>query len=88
MKGKAPGRVPIAITVCANDRNAPGAELLLKVVDYLKSNKLSDRVELDAAFSSKKAASARPCVSIGEEVLDNCSFESVKKAIQHALSEE
>ena len=87
LKGTAAVRVPVSITVCTNEDKCAGEELLLKVVDFVKSHGYADKVDIDAAFSSKKGRQGSLCVSVGEEVLDNTSFDSVKKAIENSFKE-
>jgi len=102
LHGKAENRLPITVTICANQENCPGQTLLALIVDFVKKNGYSDKVEIDATFSSRPQSDGTICVTIGNTVVDRCAFtnaanteeqlknhaafENIKKAITQALS--
>ncbi|MDD3118259.1 MAG: NADH-dependent [FeFe] hydrogenase, group A6 [Victivallales bacterium] len=74
LRGKAEERLPITVTICANQKNCPGQMLLALIVDFVKKSGYTDRVDIDAAFSSRPQPDGTICVTIGDMVVDRCAF--------------
>jgi len=103
MRGGAEKRLPITVTICANRSDCPGKLLLGLLVDYVKGQSWSDRVDIDAAFSSRQRVEGTIGVTIGEAVTESCEFtnalnteekllncrefETLKIALNHAVEE-
>jgi len=101
IRGTEKNSVPIIVTICANREDCPGHNLLARVVKYVKDNGWENKVNIDAAFSSRQGPDAPICVTVGDEVLDSCvfrnpmnteeeirnrcEFESVRKAMDACL---
>jgi len=101
LQGSAPTRLPIAVTICANQENCPGQKLLGLIVEYVKTNGYQDRVDIDATFSSRPSEDGTICVTVGDKIIDRCeftnpvnteenlrnhaAFDKVKKSIDAAL---
>lgn len=74
MRGDAENRVPVTVTICANRADCPGKLLLGLLVDYVKGKGWSDRVDIDAAFSSRQRVEGTIGVTIGDSVTESCEF--------------
>ena len=89
------------MTICANRSDCPGKLLLGLLVDHVKSKGWSDRVDIDAAFSSRQRVEGTIGVTIGDSVTESCEFtnalnteekllncrefESLKRALNNAM---
>lgn len=85
LRGTLQNRLLVAVTVSADEKKALGEQLLGDIVKYIKDSHFDDRVDVDAAFSSKKGKKGSLCVSVGDEVLNNCDLENIKKAIADSI---
>lgn len=74
VRGTEDKRIPIAVTICANQKDCPGKMLLALIVDYVKKNELTDRVDVDAVFSSRPGPNGTICVTVGDRMLERCEF--------------
>jgi len=81
-RGKNKRKVPITVTICANIPDCPGQRLLATIVNYVKENKLIDKVDIDAAFSSRQKRDGTISVTVGSEVIDSCKFLNAKTTEQ------
>lgn len=102
IRGTAPERLQICVTICANQKDCPGQALLGLIVKYVKEKGYGDKVDVDAAFSSRPEADGTICVTVGDEIVDRCrffnainteeqlrnhsEFENIKKIIDSALN--
>jgi NADH-quinone oxidoreductase subunit G len=101
LRGTEDERLPIIVTICTQQKNCPGQTLLGMIVEYVKSKGYADKVDIDAAFSSRPEADGTICVTVGDQIVDRCTFinaanteeqlqnhaafEVIKKAIDSAL---
>ncbi|MCP3966981.1 MAG: 2Fe-2S iron-sulfur cluster binding domain-containing protein [Lentisphaerae bacterium] len=101
VRGTEDNRLPIIVTICAKQQDCPGQKLLALIVDYVKKNGYGEKVDIDAAFSSRPEADGTICVTVGNQVVDRCNFinavnteeqlqnhvefENIKKAIDAVL---
>ncbi|QSH41926.1 NADH-dependent [FeFe] hydrogenase, group A6 [Lentisphaerota bacterium ZTH] len=101
VRGTENNRLPVIVTICAKQQDCPGQKLLALIVDYVKKNGYGEKVDIDAAFSSRPEADGTICVTVGDQVVDRCKFinavnteeqlqnhvefENIKKAIDAAL---
>lgn len=102
IRGKNKNRLPVAVTICAMQPDCPGQVLLGMICEYIKKNKWTDKVDVDAVFSSREEKDGTICVSIGELSVDRCkftnamnteeelentkAFETIKEALKAELS--
>ncbi len=93
--------LPITVTICAKQENCPGQLLLGMISDYVKKQKYTDCVNIDAAFSSRVQEDGTICVTVGsqsiertkftnaqntiEQLTNQAAFESIKKAIDDGV---
>ncbi len=70
LRGSAEKKLPICVTICTNQKDCAGQKLLAGLVGFVKDQGLSERVDIDAAFSSRPDAEGTIGVTIGELVLD------------------
>lgn len=73
----------ICVTICAQQDNCPGQTLLALIVDYVKSNNYADRVNIDAAFSSRPEIDGTICVTVGDHIIDRCHFINAENTEEH-----
>ncbi len=101
LRGTKEPLLPICVTICANQDDCPGQMLLGLIVDFVKKSGFEDRVEIEAAFSSRQQDDGTVCVTVGDMVIDRCSFthglttedqlrnhaefDNIRKAIEQAL---
>ncbi len=97
MRGTTAKRLPITVTICAKQPDCPGQLLLGMISQYVKENGYADRVDIDAAFSSRPESDGTICVTVGDQVVERtrftnavntleqlenqAAFESIRKAI-------
>jgi NADH-quinone oxidoreductase subunit G len=74
MRGTAAKRLPITVTICANQENCPGQLLLGMISKYVKDKNYTDLIDLDAAFSSRSEMDGTVCVSIGDRIVERADF--------------
>ncbi|MDO4586071.1 MAG: [FeFe] hydrogenase, group A [Planctomycetia bacterium] len=102
MRGTSQHCVPVTVTICAKQENCPGQMLLGMISQFVKKNGYSDRINLDAAFSSRPEEDGTICVTVGEQVVERtkftnavntieqlenqAAFESIKKEIVNAIA--
>ncbi|UDQ96576.1 NADH-dependent [FeFe] hydrogenase, group A6 [Lentisphaerota bacterium WC36G] len=102
LKGDADKLLPIIVTICTKQENDPGQKLLALIVDYVKNNNLADKVEIEAAFTSRPSADGTIAVTVGsqtverskfknainteEELANNAEFAKIKEAIDKELA--
>ena len=80
-------KIPVCITICTKQENCPGKALLGMVVDYIKKNNLSERFDVDAAFSSRPEADGTLAVTVGDQEIGRSdSLEATFQAVVAALS--
>lgn len=74
IRGSAEYRLPITVTIAANQDDCPG-QLLLGMIDkYVKEKGCVDQVDLDAAFSSRAEEKGTICVTVGDQVVERTEF--------------
>lgn len=73
-RGTVENPLPISVTICANQKDDPGHNLLGLVADYVKNNNWLDSVDIFATFSSRPESNGTICVSVGDQVIDRCTF--------------
>ncbi|MDD5129625.1 MAG: NADH-dependent [FeFe] hydrogenase, group A6 [Candidatus Omnitrophica bacterium] len=62
-----------------------GAQALLRqLLEYIRENNLSDKVEVKASFCFEKCDRG-PVVRVGDEIFENCNFERIKERIEKTL---
>jgi NADH-quinone oxidoreductase subunit G len=99
--GTAAKKLPVIVTICANQPDCPGQTLLGLIVKYVKEKGYEDLVDVEAAFSSRRQTDGTICVTVGDAVIDRCKFikaanteeqlqnhrefENIKQAIANAL---
>ncbi|MGL4595276.1 MAG: [FeFe] hydrogenase, group A [Thermoguttaceae bacterium] len=102
IRGSAKFCLPITVTICAKQENCPGQLLLGMIGEFVKEKHLEDRVNLDAAFSSRPESDGTICVTVGDQVIERtkftnavntieqienqAAFESIKKAIERGIA--
>lgn len=102
LTGTADKLLPITVTICATEDDCPGQTLLGMIVDYIKRNNYSEKVDVAATFTSRPEKDGTICVTIGDRVVDYCKFvnainteeqlanhvefEGIKQAIDSALA--
>ncbi|MGL6193812.1 MAG: [FeFe] hydrogenase, group A, partial [Thermoguttaceae bacterium] len=102
IRGTAKNLLPITVTICAKQDNCPGQLLLGMISDYVKAQGYEDRVELDAAFSSRPESDGTICVTVGDQIVERAkftnavntieqienqvAFESIKKGIESGIA--
>ena len=74
MRGTAEKRLPITVTICANQEDCPGQLLLGMISKYVKEQGYSEKVDIDAAFSSRQGAGGTICVTIGDHIVERAEF--------------
>jgi NADH-quinone oxidoreductase subunit G len=74
IRGKAKSRLPVAVTICANQEDCPGQILLGMIVEFIKKNGWTDRTDVDAVFSSREQKDGTICVTVGDMNIERCHF--------------
>ena len=74
MRSESKDSLTICVTICAQQDDCPGQKLLGLIVDFVKTNNYADRVNIDAAFSSRPEVDGTVCVTVGDHVIDRCNF--------------
>ncbi|MDO5553936.1 MAG: [FeFe] hydrogenase, group A [Planctomycetia bacterium] len=82
MRGTAEKRLPITVTICAKQENCPGQLLLGMIASYVKEHGYSDRVDLDAAFSSRESQDGTLCVTIGDQAVERTRFTNANNTLE------
>lgn len=82
MKGTAAKRLPITVTICAKQENCPGQVLLGMISEYVKQRNFTDKVDLDAAFSSRAAEDGTICVTVGDRVVERTKFTNALNTVE------
>ncbi len=82
MRGTAAKRLPITVTICAKQQNCPGQLLLGMICQYVKDNQLADRVDVDAAFSSRPESDGTICVTVGDQVVERTKFTNAANTLE------
>ena len=83
--------LPICVTLCTKQKDCPGQQLIGRVVGYLRERGYADKVNVEAAFSSRPEADGTIAVTIGDlDIPRNGSvdetFNAVKQAIETAFA--
>ena len=86
LKGDADKLLPIIVTICTKQENDPGQKLLGLIVDYVKANNYADRVEIEAAFTSRPSADGTIAVSVGTQTMDRSSFKNAINTEEELLN--
>ncbi len=82
-----PGRIPVCITICTNQKDYPGKALLDMVVDYIDRNHMNGRFDVDAAFSSRPESDGTLAVTVGDQEIERSdSLEATFQAVVKALN--
>ena len=81
--GSAEKKLPICVTICTQQQDCNGQQLLSGLVGFVKANGLAENVDIDATFSSRPQKEGTIGVTIGDMVLDmdDCNVEALGKAI-------
>lgn len=74
MRGTAKTRLPITVTICANQADCPGQLLLGMISKYVKEQGYAETVDIDAAFSSRQGTGGTICVTIGDHIVERAEF--------------
>lgn len=101
IRGSAKCCLPITVTICAKQEHCPGQILLGMISEFVQYRHFQDRVNLDAAFSSRPETDGTICVTVGDQVIERTkftnavntieqienqvAFETVKKAIERGI---
>ena len=72
--GSAEKKLPICVTICTQQKDCKGQQLLAGLVGFVKANGLAEKVDIDATFSSRPQVEGTIGVTIGDLVLDLSSF--------------
>ena len=81
----------ICVTLCTRQQNCPGQKLLGMIVEFVKANGLTEKVNIDAAFSSRPESDGTIAVTVGDVVIPRSDsveamFKVVKQAIESMLA--
>ena len=68
--------LPITVTICASRENDPGQLLLGLIVGYIKEKGYSEKVSVEAAFTSRPNADGTIAVAIGDQTIGQSKFTS------------
>ncbi|MBQ7730606.1 MAG: iron hydrogenase small subunit, partial [Lentisphaeria bacterium] len=82
MRGTAPERFMITVTICAKQDNCPGQLLIGMISEYVRSKNYTDKVDMDAAFSSRPEQDGTICVTIGDEVVERTKFRNALNTLE------
>ena len=82
MRGTAPDRFMITVTICAKQDNCPGQLLIGMISEYVRSKNYTDKVDMDAAFSSRPEQDGTICVTIGDEVVERTKFRNALNTLE------
>ena len=82
MRGTAPNRFTITVTICAKQDNCPGQLLIGMISEYVRSKNYTDKVDMDAAFSSRPEQDGTICVTIGDEVVERTKFRNALNTLE------
>ena len=85
--GSAEKKLPICVTICTQQQDCQGQQLLANLVGFVKANGLAEQVDIDATFSSRPQAEGTIGITIGDLVLDkdDYSVETLGKAIKDGV---
>ena len=73
-RGTAEHRLPITVTICAKQENCPGQLLLGMVARFVRENGYTDKVDIDAVFSSRAQEDGTVCVTVGDQTVERTKF--------------
>ena len=82
MRGTAPERFMITVTICAKQDNCPGQLLIGMISEYVRGKNYTDKVDMDAAFSSRPEQDGTICVTIGDEVVERTKFRNALNTLE------
>jgi len=82
MRGVESNRLPITVTICANQENCPGQLLLGMLSSYVKDKKYTPWVDMDAAFSSRPAQDGTICVTVGDQIVERTHFHNAMNTLE------
>ncbi|MDO4558293.1 MAG: [FeFe] hydrogenase, group A [Planctomycetia bacterium] len=82
MRGTAKHSLPITVTICARQENCPGQLLLGMISQYVREKGYADRVNLDAAFSSRAFGDGTICVTVGDQIVERTRFTNAVNTIE------
>ncbi len=77
--------LPVTVTIGANGSAETGQKVLASLVDYVKGNKLTNKVNLYAAFSPRSLKGNTTTVTVGEHTLSACDADEALTAIKKAI---
>ncbi len=86
--GSAEKKLPICVTICTQQKDCKGQQLLAGLVGFVKANGLAEMVDIDAAFSSRPQVEGTIGITIGNLILDmeEYSVETLGKAIKDGIA--
>ncbi len=86
--GSAEKKLPICVTICTQQQDCNGQELLVGLVGFVKQNGLAEKVDIDATFSSRPQKEGTIGITIGDLVLDmeDYSIETLGQAIKEGVA--
>ncbi len=82
LRGSAPQRLQITVTICAKQEDCPGQLLLGMIAAYVKEHGYLDRADIDAAFSSRHSGDGTICVTVGEQVVERTRFTNAQNTLE------
>ncbi len=82
LRGKTSNSLPITVTICAKQKNCPGQLLLGMIASYVKEKGYVDRINLDAAFSSRESEDGTICVTVGDQVVERTKFTNATNTME------
>lgn len=82
IRGTAKNCLPITVTICAKQENCPGQLLLGMVSHFIDERGYADRVNLDAAFSSRPQEDGTICITVGDQVIERAKFINAGNTIE------
>lgn len=81
-RGTAKERLPITVTICTKQENCPGQLLLGMIASYIKQRGYTDRIDLDAAFSSRDDEDGTICVTVGDSIVERTKFTNATNTME------
>jgi NADH-quinone oxidoreductase subunit G len=81
----APNKLPVNVCVGTNCHVRGAQKLLQQLLGWAKTGDLEKRVELQATFCYEHCDRG-PTVAIGSRILERCTFDAAKSAIETALA--
>ena len=80
------GAPTICVTICTKQKECPGQQLLGKIVEFVKERGLTEKVNIEAAFSSRPEADGTIAVTVSDIVIPrNDSVEQTLKSVKQAI---